>query len=302
MTIGGQAAKPLAATEHDDVVALGVPDRLRNHPELRRRGVLLTQILKPTIVYRTHAPEGAPEFVAKIVKPESDEAQIYRLLQSDSNPRNHTIPCEIIECAEQQPILLMPFLTSLDGAGMPDWLLSRMLSTFLQVVEAIVYLHDRNIVHLDICNGNILIATEAEARADARLAAGRVYLVDFETSRQLDAGPGVQHSIPIPPAQIKPPAGMDRFDPYSWDVYCLGKLFERMAKSVYWKRRAFPWAVSRIAQWIVGNEQGCADICHCRPTARQTRRVIVVFLWATRATEFVTALAERALRLFKGSR
>ncbi|KAI0367150.1 hypothetical protein BV20DRAFT_1123787 [Pilatotrama ljubarskyi] len=299
MALGDEAATTLPATpEHDDIEILGVPGWLRKHPELRRRGILLTEFLKPTIVYRSFV-DGGPSYVVKLVKPDSDEAYTYRLLQSDSDPRNHTIPCEIIECAQQQPILVMPYLTSFDHAGLPKWPLSRMLSTFLQVVEAVEYLHDHNIVHLDICNGNVLIATEYEARTDARLVAGRVYLIDFESSRQLSAGPGLQQAINVPPAQIKPPAGMDRVDPYAWDVYCLGKLFERMAKGVYWRRPGLPWAVTRMMQWIVGNEQGCAD-SHCRPTVRQTRRVLSVFLWATRAVEFSSAVAGRTVGLFKG--
>ncbi|KAI0350791.1 hypothetical protein OH77DRAFT_1005117 [Trametes cingulata] len=288
---------PVATPEYDATDKYGVPGWLRNHPELRRRGILLKEFLKPTIVYHTATFDGL-DHVVKVVEEDSREADIYRLLQSHQSPRNHTIPCEIIESAGQQPILLMPSLSSMDHAGLPDWPLSRMLSVFLQVVEAVEYLHDHNIVHLDICNGNILMATEYEARADARLVAGRVYLIDFETSRQLGAGPGVQGTIPVPPAQIKPPPGIERVDPYSWDIYCLGKLFERMAKGVYCRRPALPWTVSRITQWMVGNEQGCIGICHRRPTVGQTRWVLCVWLWVTYCGEFFSGLAQHTLHLF----
>ncbi|KAI0350787.1 hypothetical protein OH77DRAFT_1506857 [Trametes cingulata] len=302
MALGDQAATTLAETpEYDDDELSRAPEWLRNHPELRRRGILLTDFFKPPIVYRTSV-EG-PNHVVKVLEHDSDEATIYRLLHHLKSSRNHTIPCEIIECPGQQPILLMPCLSHFNGAGMHAWPLSRMLSVFLQVVEGVEYLHDNNIAHLDICNGNVLIATEYDVQADAQLEVGRVYIIDFQNARRFSAGPGVQCAIPLPSAQFKPPSGMDCFDPYSWDVYCLGKLFEQMAKLVFWGRKgAYPWIVRRLMQWMVGNEQGCRGVCRCRPTARQTRRVLTIILWATYTFEFCAAIAGRVLRLFTNSR
>ena len=51
-------------------------------------------------------------------------------------------------------------------------------------------------------------------------------MIDFGTSRQLTLGPGVHNAITLPPTQIPPPNGLKHFDPYSWDVYCLGYVFE----------------------------------------------------------------------------
>lgn len=74
------------------------------------------------------------------------------------------------------------------------------------------------------------MATDYEARMDSRLVAWRAYIIDFGTSRQLSLGPGVQAAIPLRYAQVPRPLDMDYFDPYSWDVYCLGKLFEYMMR------------------------------------------------------------------------
>lgn len=74
------------------------------------------------------------------------------------------------------------------------------------------------------------MATPIEARYDNRLQAERLYIIDYGTSRQLDSGPGVHPAIPLPSAQTETPLGMTMLDPYSWDVYCLGKMFEFMVE------------------------------------------------------------------------
>ena len=84
--------------------------------------------------------------------------------------------------------------------------------------------------HQDVFTPNIVAATEENARRDARLTAGRVYLIDFETCRQFEHGPGVQTAVPLPNTHVDPPLGMKSFDPFSWDVYCLGMTLEFMVQ------------------------------------------------------------------------
>ena len=71
----------------------------------------------------------------------------------------------------------------------------------------------------DICSGNVRSASQYHAATDARLVAGKVYLIDFGQSRQLALGPGRQPPIVLPSSQVKKPAGVTTFDPYSFDVY-----------------------------------------------------------------------------------
>ena len=73
---------------------------------------------------------------------------------------------------------------------------------------------------------NVVAALEQDARRDPRLTAGRVYLIDFETSGQFEHGPGVQTAVPLLDTHVVPPLGMTAFDPFSWDVYCLGRTLE----------------------------------------------------------------------------
>ena len=80
----------------------------------------------------------------------------------------------------------------------------------------------------DICDGNVAYAMPHQAETDARLVEGKVYLIDFHTSRQLSLGPGQQPPIVLPPSQEEKPAGVTTLDPYSFDVYCAGKLMQEL--------------------------------------------------------------------------
>ena len=90
----------------------------------------------------------------------------------------------------------------------------------------------------DIFSYNVVAARAEDAARDARLTAGRVYLIDFESCRQFEHGPGVQTAVPLPNTHVVPPLGMKSFDPFSWDVYCLGRTLEVMTEVWFLGRRA----------------------------------------------------------------
>ncbi len=78
--------------------------------------------------------------------------------------------------------------------------------------------------------GQILIATEEHVAFHKDVEAGKIYIIDFDRSKRLEKGPGRQYAIDLPETCCKPPLGMTRFDPYSWDVYCTGILFDAVVK------------------------------------------------------------------------
>ena len=82
----------------------------------------------------------------------------------------------------------------------------------------------------DIFEPNVVAATEDDAERDPRLTAGRVYLIDFESCQQFEHGPGVQTAVPLPNTHLNPPLKMKSFDPFSWDVFCLGRTLEFMVQ------------------------------------------------------------------------
>ncbi|KAI0323180.1 hypothetical protein GY45DRAFT_1439663 [Cubamyces sp. BRFM 1775] len=146
-----------------------------------------------------------PRYAVKILDSDNEEADICERLNRESDPRNHTVPCEII---------------GPDAEGR-------------SILEGVEFMHSLKIAHLDISFDNIIWATEREAKVYSDVSADRLYVIDFHTSRQLASGLGYQQSIALPRAQIRHPLKMETLDPYSWDVYCLGKVLELLAQVLY---------------------------------------------------------------------
>ena len=96
-----------------------------------------------------------------------------------------------------------------------------------QLIEAHV-VHESAVK--DLCTGNILVGFDEDALHDRRVEAGTIYLIDFQMSRQLELPPGQQPAILLSATQVPPPNGIKHFDPYSWDIYCLGDVFRRRLK------------------------------------------------------------------------
>ncbi|RPD72941.1 hypothetical protein L226DRAFT_141782 [Lentinus tigrinus ALCF2SS1-7] len=263
---------------------LSPPEWLNGHPELRGRGIELVLALKPYCAWRTdHDDSSTPNYAVKLVPPQCEEVEIYEQLHrlNPASP-NHTLPCDVICSGTEKPFLIMPCLIKvLDQAECWDWELLPMLDFFRQVLEGVEFLHDLNIAHMDMYGGQVLTADERLAGFHKEVEAGKIYIIDFDLSKRLERGPGQQHAIELPESFYEPPLGMTRFDPYSWDVYCTGKLFDRTVKFSY-SDRHLPWIVRRYIDWLIGNERGCTTVCHCRPSARRARQLLSVVILGAR--------------------
>ncbi|KAI0711749.1 hypothetical protein C8Q76DRAFT_65274 [Earliella scabrosa] len=277
------AANTVQMTEENDYMDMGPfspPQWLRNHSELRSRNIVLTTFLSPFCAWRTDGFSRIPQYAVKIVD-DTIEADIYdQLHRLEPTSPNHTLPCHVIR--DEHQTLIMPCLddaTALDSVfRAPD--LSSLLGFFRQVVEGVEFLHSHNIAHMDMCNGQLIAARERDAVDHPNIEPGKVYIIDYGASRRLELGPGHQPAVELPETQCKPPLGMKRFDPYSWDVYCTGVLFKTFVE--VWLRKPVSWIARWYIRWLIGNERGCSGVCHCRPTARRARQVLAFIQGALR--------------------
>ena len=78
----------------------------------------------------------------------------------------------------------------------------------------------------DLRTDNLLYARRLDVKYHKEIELGKLYIIDFSESRQLSRGPGQQLPIDLPDSYIQKPLDMQRFDPYSFDVYCLGMVID----------------------------------------------------------------------------
>ncbi|KAJ3013913.1 hypothetical protein NUW54_g1453 [Trametes sanguinea] len=284
---------PWFAFNPDGSVHLGgVPEQILRHPGLQKRGITLVDAVKPVRQvspnvdsYDIHNDldvhhQGVAfrsvehRLIVKALNLNTEELQIYeRLILYLAEPANHIVPCEIDRAGH--PLLIMPILwdiTSIIHRNHTPH--SRVLRVFYELVEGVEYLHRHRIVHMDICFDNAMVALQQDIAVHPELVPSRVYLIDFDSARQFHLGPGVQPATDLPPTQADPPPGLTYFDSYSWDVYCLGRLFEFIADCWFKDQRKVPWITRWYMRWLIGNERGCRGVCHCRPTAKTARRIL----------------------------
>ncbi|TBU21686.1 hypothetical protein BD311DRAFT_706701 [Dichomitus squalens] len=261
---------------------LKTPPWLDQHPEIQRRGIHLVRTLRPGTVFATDQFKS-PQTVVKIVDPSTEEANILDSLQRDiACPASHVVPCDVVR--SDKLLAIMPCLASIQVLLINLKKLSNVLDVFDQLLEGVAYLHDRGIAHMDLCSHNVRAAFDREAAFDPRLKAYKLYIIDFDRSRKLDLKPGVQGAVALPETVCRHPNGITHLDPYSWDVYCAGILFLEFLERVR-RNKPLPCIVDRFAQWVVGDERGCSDVCRCRPTARRARQVLTFVRWVINASE-----------------
>ncbi|KAI0711746.1 hypothetical protein C8Q76DRAFT_653023 [Earliella scabrosa] len=285
--------------EEDDYMGMGPfspPRWLRDHTELKSRGIMLATFLSPFCAWATDSRLSCPQYAVKVVD-HSDEADIYDLLhQLGPASRNHTLPCDVIR--DEHKVLIMPYLHDVTVAPqrrIPD--LSALLEFFRQVVEGVEFLHSHNIAHMDMYSGQLIVATKRDVAQHPSVEAGKVYIIDYGASQRLLVGPGLQPAVDLPETQCKPPLGMKRFDPYSWDIYCTGVLFKTFVE--VWLDRPVSWIARWYIRWLIGNERGCSGVCTCRPTARRARQVLAFIQRAVRIGECAIWPVCYALSLFR---
>ncbi|KAI9069806.1 hypothetical protein FKP32DRAFT_1640417 [Trametes sanguinea] len=287
--------------EHGEILILEVPKRLKSHPEIVRRGLQLEPVdpIKIGIVYRT-SHLLPPQYVIKILDTGTEELEIYQRLWQTPSPHNHTVPGEITPAEAGHPLLIMPYLSHCSFMRVLKPTPSDTLGLFVQLLEGIEFMHSLRIAHLDLCVDNIVKASNFVVHPRPDVTPGKVYIIDYGSSRQLPLEPGLQPAITLPPSQVHPPGDLKHFDPYSWDVYCASYIMRELFESLH-DEQTPPWLFQRYTAWLTGNERGCLSACHCRPTARKARHVLIGIQQIVRMWERCSALVhEIALILAPG--
>ncbi|KAH9855436.1 hypothetical protein C2E23DRAFT_583977 [Lenzites betulinus] len=276
----------------------GIPDRLLHHPELQERGMVPTSPINPGVVFTTW-PLTRPIYVIKVLNTEREELAIYKRLRSDmKRSNNHTIPFELTRTGH--PLLIMPYIDRILWIYQGKWSPRNTMDFILQFVEGVDYLHSLHIVHMDICRLNVMFGPEhGTAPLHQDVVKNRLYIIDFDSSKQFTLGPGVQPAIILPETQTDKPNGLELLEPYSWDVYCTGRTLEDIINyQIERSNEMPPWIATKYIQWLIGNERGCTGVCRCRPTARTALRAIKLLVHVVYVMEGCRWVARTVLSLW----
>ncbi|OCH89533.1 hypothetical protein OBBRIDRAFT_804669 [Obba rivulosa] len=168
------------------------------------------------------------DYVAKSLPNDSNELDVFRTLLTLRSPRNHVIPCELLPCAKST-VALMPWLEAVIVPQIPLFHGTVTLVDILsQLIEGLQFMHDHRIVYGDMASMNMVTWEGwcAKEFYSCPIVRGRIYFIDFGSSRCFPKGPGEGLRImdwSTFRGRLIPPEGKDEVDPYAYDVYSLGE-------------------------------------------------------------------------------
>ena len=144
------------------------------------------------------------------------EVKILQYLTEIESPSNHTISGVRFWPVEGGTVISMPvaggWLTSLDNPNEQLW------SVALQLVEAVAFMHEHNVAHMDLKPQNVIIPAEG----------GRLSIIDFSLSVRV-SGPDAEYRGAIGTEDyIAPEVRKGQYKPMLADLWSCGRTLEEL--------------------------------------------------------------------------
>lgn len=185
---------------------------------LAYHGFYLGDFFEPDSGFRVRQIEQRGSERLSVAKRVTDafqsEVDILRLLSSKAmeGPRNHTtVPTHILW---GQRIYVTPFYhESYANKNSPN----AVLNLAKQVTEAVAFLHEHRIAHMDISPSNFLLAWSSA------LGKPRLLVADFELAVLFSNGE--DPIVNIWDRFLTPPEGKTAINAFAFDMYCVGSFF-----------------------------------------------------------------------------
>ncbi|KAF8870826.1 kinase-like domain-containing protein [Infundibulicybe gibba] len=172
----------------------------------------------PLVAFVSNAMDRSKTGFLKFVKEGRNEIPILQYLSKINSPRNHTIPDVQFWPVRGGQVISMPsagiWVTDLKNLDAQLW------SVAGQLFEAIDFMHQHGVAHLDLKPANIIIPS----------GGGRLSIIDFHTSvRVKDADTmfrGVVGTVGYIPPEVE--AGRGRFSAVRADLWSCGKILDEL--------------------------------------------------------------------------
>lgn len=173
-------------------------------------------IQHPNIAPIMSSTDGEIVGCLKFVKDGGKEIEILQYLADLPSESNHTVRPICIWRVAGGAIIAMPVagnsLTSLNDPDAHLWSLST------QLFEAVKFMHDHNVAHLDLKPSNILVPSDY----------GRLTVVDFGVSFQLRHAAQLLQGRAGTEGYIAPEVGRMKFSPIRADLWSTGKIVQEL--------------------------------------------------------------------------
>ena len=163
------------------------------------------------IVNKTGDKHGYLKFVER-----EEEVKVLQYLTQIESPSNYTISDVRFWTVEGGVVISMPvaggWLTSLANPNEQLW------SVALQLVEAVAFMHEHNVAHLDLKPQNVIIPAEG----------GRLSIIDFSVSIRVP-GPDITYSGVVgTEGYIAPEIRKGCYKPILADLWSCGRTLEEL--------------------------------------------------------------------------
>jgi serine/threonine protein kinase len=164
------------------------------------------------IVSKTRDKHGYLKFVEQ----DGKEVEILQYLTGFRSPSNHTISGVQFWSVEGGNMVSMPvaggWLTSLTNPGKQLW------SVALQLVEAVAFMHEHNVAHMDLKLCNIIIPPEG----------GHLSIIDFSISILVHSPDAMYEGVVGTEDYIAPEVREGQYKPILADLWSCGRTLEEL--------------------------------------------------------------------------
>jgi serine/threonine protein kinase len=149
------------------------------------------------------------------------EVKILQYLTGIQSPSNHTISGVQFWPVEGGTVISMPvaggWLTSLKNRDEQLW------SVALQLVEAVAFMHEHNVAHMDLKPRNVIIPPEG----------GRLSIIDFSVSIRVRSPDATYRGVVGTEDYIAPEVREGQYKPMLADLWSCGRTLEELCAGCY---------------------------------------------------------------------
>ncbi|KAI9569290.1 kinase-like domain-containing protein [Boletus coccyginus] len=175
----------------------------------------------PHLAVMANKAGGERRYLKFVEQDKDKEVKILKYLAAIQSPSNHTISGVQFWPVERGTMISMPvaggWLTSLKSRNEHLW------SVALQLVEAVAFMHEHNVAHMDLKPHNIIIPPDG----------GRLSIIDFSISIHVHSADATYRGIVGTEDYVAPEVHEGQYKPMLADLWSCGRTLKEFCAGCY---------------------------------------------------------------------